>query len=71
MHEMHEKMGKRRDLGHLPSDLEKNKAENLMGGGILVRRRFLGWERNERDRDIWKDTKSGRTSEVYIKNATQ
>ena len=42
-----------------------------MGEGILVRRRFLGRERSERDQDFWKDAKLGQTLEVNIENAAQ
>ena len=66
---MHEEKKKR--FRALTKRFGQGLAEILIGRGILVKRRVLGWERSERDWDIWFCTKSGQTSNIYIENAAQ
>ena len=70
MHEMHEERRKKEILEHLPRDWDLDWAEILNGRRILVKGKGVGWERSERDWDIWKGAKSGRASDVYLKNVT-
>ena len=70
MHEMHEERRKKEILEHLPRDWDLDWAEILNGRRILVKGKGVGWERSERDWDIWKGAKLGRASDVYLKNVT-